>query len=61
MKFKIEFDCDNAVFNGDNLRHEAARILHACARMVEQDYVEGAVIDENGNRVGYFEFINRNL
>jgi hypothetical protein len=56
MKFKLEFTCDNAAFDGDDRAHEIARILLALARRIEGEGINTnadiPVRDINGNRIG---------
>lgn len=56
MKFKIEFDCDNAAFD-EYLIDEIVRILDVVKYRIE---VSGGIVDEfpiydiNGNKVGNY-------
>lgn len=66
---KIEFDTDNAAFQGDNeamqeerLGYEVARILRNLGSLIEKFGLdsEGDVIiikDVNGNRIGKLNYI----
>jgi hypothetical protein len=51
---KIEFETDNAAFEGENFGPEVARILRAFALTIERgQYVDNwPVRDANGNTVG---------
>ena len=56
MKFTIEIQCDNAVFE-DNMRGEVARILKEAILKLEYDFKEVFPLhDNNGNRVGFASF-----
>jgi hypothetical protein len=59
MKFKIEFDTDNAAFDGQ-WAPETARILRNIADKIENGKASGKVLDENGNTVGQFGFYTNN-
>lgn len=56
MQFRLQFDTDNAAFEGEELGLEIARILYAIANDINQrsraDIVEGSARDINGNQVG---------
>lgn len=57
MKFRLEFDCDNAAFDDDVPDHgcasECARILRELANRLDQDGTAHANLhDVNGNRIG---------
>lgn len=56
MQFRLQFDTDNAAFDGEELGAEIARILYAIANDVNErspgDIVEGVARDINGNHVG---------
>jgi hypothetical protein len=57
MKFRIEFDCDNAAFD-DARDIEIADILVKVAGSITRDMPRSgtsySVLDSNGNRVGYY-------
>ena len=62
MKMVIEFDCDNAAFESNT---EIGWILRKLANKME-DYddnqeVSGAIIDSNGNSVGYYSRLNNTI
>lgn len=48
MKFKVEFDTDNAAF--EDMELETARILKDVAVKIESGQNEGFAVDINGNR-----------
>lgn len=50
--FALQFNTDNAAFEGDNKPSEIARILRAVAFKVEAGETEGKARDINGNSVG---------
>lgn len=60
MKLKIEIDCGNAAFEGNNCGSEVARILTKFANRIEgtEDYLmistgdKMKLFDVNGNAVG---------
>lgn len=55
MKMTIEFDMDNAAFT-DWPEKEIERILHKIASDVTaSDVYYRAIMDTNGNRIGYVE------
>jgi len=54
MTFKVEFETDNAAFEGYEKRYEIARILAVIAKKVVNGEEPGAVVDINGNTVGTF-------
>lgn len=53
-KFTMIFGCDNAAFEGDNLKPEIASILRDVANRIEQGRDNGNALDSNGNGVGTF-------
>lgn len=57
MKLTLTIQMDNAAFeDGNEGRHEAARILGIVARKLEQGVdTEGRTIDQNGNSVGMWK------
>jgi len=55
MKFKLNFNMDNAAFGDPDL--EIARILHEIADKVERGIQGGPVRDINGNNVGAWTII----
>jgi hypothetical protein len=63
--FKLEIECDNDAFGGDNFEvgAELARILRATAQRIEREslYPNSAqwLRDVNGNRVGTYKFESR--
>lgn len=59
MNFNITFGCDNAAFEGDNLKHEIGGILRDVAMRIEQGRIDGHVLDSNGNSVGTFAIVGR--
>lgn len=56
MMFSIEFYTDNAAFADGNETIEIARILTNVGARILDGQREGAVRDENGNKVGLFRF-----
>lgn len=59
MKFKLEFDMNNAAF--DNATEaETSRILIVVGEQIEQGKTDGIVMDYNGNRVGQWSIDNDN-
>ena len=52
MKLKIEFDCDNAAFDDDNLHEESADILKRIEKDVRMGYHGDRIRDTNGNTIG---------
>lgn len=71
MKFKIEIDCDNAVFHdpercvcdsassincAETTAEEVARLLRDTAEKLENGYRSGHPFDANGNKVGEWGF-----
>jgi hypothetical protein len=57
MKFKLEFNCDNAAF--EDLEVEIARLLQVAAQKVEEGNKQGILLDSNGNLVGKFSITGR--
>lgn len=57
MKFKLEFDMDNAAFD-DRPELESQRILYIVAREINAGFVERKILDINGNTVGSWEIIS---
>ncbi len=55
LKFKLEFDCNNAAFEKDAPDIEIARILRDVRKQVETGALSGVVRDFNGNTVGFFD------
>ena len=53
MKFTLNFNMDNAVFDDWN-RPEVKRILNRTAERVNDGETEGIVRDINGNTIGQF-------
>lgn len=56
MKFKLEFDCGNAAFEGDGLRCEVPAIIREVAALTRGGAREGIVRDVNGNKIGQWGF-----
>jgi hypothetical protein len=56
MKFKVEFDCDNAAFGETDFERKAevCSILKEVEAKVDAGFTSGIVRDANGNRVGEF-------
>ena len=54
MKFTLTIDTDNAAFDDGNLTLEIARVLDDASGMVYEGRTDGALFDDNGNRVGGF-------
>jgi len=58
MKYRLEIDADNAIFD-DNADLEIARILRDLAERIEAVGLEGAegsvILDDNGNSIGSFQ------
>jgi hypothetical protein len=66
MKFKLEFDCDNAAFGregavlGDGyIEAEIRRLLEVAAQKVDEGNKEGILLDINGNLVGKYKITGR--
>lgn len=57
MKFKLEFNCDNAAF--DDLEAEIARLLQVAAEKVQDGNKQGILLDLNGHLVGKFSITGR--
>ena len=53
--FKMEFETDNAAFDG-YAAAEIARILRAAAKSVESGATGFTLYDVNGNKVGFAEY-----
>lgn len=52
---KIEFTTENAAFSeecGGSLEYETIRILREICGKIEIGYIEGSIIDINGNKIG---------
>lgn len=52
---KIEFTTGNAAFDeecGGSLEYETIRILREICGKIEIGYIEGSIIDINGNKIG---------
>ena len=58
MKLKIEICMDNAAFEGD-AGYEAADIIRAAAKAVQQGCIRSSLFDSNGNVVGKFTIVGR--
>lgn len=56
MRFRMEFDCDNAAFEGEERADETSRILRTIMGKVGAGQTEGPCIDTNGNKVGSWAF-----
>ncbi len=57
LRFRLNLECDNAAFEGENMQHEIARCLRAVADRVERGEDCGLyrnIHDINGNPVGTF-------
>lgn len=59
MKFKLEFNMDNAAFQDGNREFEIGRLLDQIKEKVNQGS-EGLIYDLNGNRVGSWGIIPEN-
>ncbi len=57
MKFEVQINLDNAVFEGENLIPEIKRILDRIGRKLEADVEAARILDANGNDVGFFEIV----
>jgi hypothetical protein len=55
MQFNFQINSGNAAFE-DEPQIEIARLLRAAADTVENDVMDGVLIDFNGNRVGSFTY-----
>lgn len=55
MTLKIQFETDNAAFDGDNHATETALILHDIAEDIASGATMGTVRDANGNRIGTYK------
>jgi hypothetical protein len=55
MKFTVNFDCDNDAF-AISPEFEVSRVLRQISKKVEDGFVNGPVMDFNGNRIGDWEF-----
>ena len=55
MKLTVEIDSDNDAMQSS---FEAVRLLKRVIKMIENEdnYINGRLMDENGNTVGRFEF-----
>jgi hypothetical protein len=53
MKFKLEINTDNAVYE-DSLYDELIANLQLVSNMVDSQKKEGIIRDTNGNKVGKF-------
>ena len=64
MKFIVEFNCDNAAFENDShyqvheLLWEIGRKLINSKSTLSPDDGECPVYDANGNRIGFFAFMD---
>lgn len=54
---KVEFEADNAAFEGVEGPMEVRRILRVVADKIDAGLTEGAILDINGNVVGSFEYM----
>ncbi len=57
IKFKLEIECENDVFAGDDLFYEVSRILKEVADRVQRGYNNFSLMDVNGNSVGKARFV----
>lgn len=61
MRFKLEFDCDNAAFgygqDDSATFHETERILRKLLIELDNGNVSGRIADINGNTIGTWQFI----
>lgn len=59
MKFKLEFDCDNAAFDRDHLGevepYEISTVLGNARSKVDRGFRSGTIVDSNGNTIGSWE------
>lgn len=56
MKFKLEFDCDNAAFEGRALRSEVADcLLRVVDAIDDTDDTAGYIFELFGNTIGSWE------
>jgi len=59
MKFVLEINCDNAVFEENGKHNEVARILEKIAAAFVESHTErGTLRDLNGNIVGQWKFVD---
>ena len=59
MRFIVDIECENDVFQDDNLGYEVAGILNEVASDLELGILEIPQLhDTNGNRVGWAGFID---
>lgn len=56
MTFKLEINCDNAAFEGEELYDQVAQCLLDAANAVQDYAKEGNLTDLNGNHVGQYAF-----
>lgn len=56
IKFTLEFETDNAAYNGADLEMETAAILQAVANKISQGIESARIVDVNGNKVGQWEY-----
>lgn len=58
MKFVVEFNCDNAAFEGEYLYQQIAATLQDIARKVFfNEKTEQVIRDLNGNKIGRCELL----
>lgn len=60
MRFVLVIQCDNAAFDGEKLVPEIARILKQTVDDIDTN-TSKILRDINGNGVGRFEFIYKNV
>lgn len=53
--FKLEFETDNAAFDGDDIVTETVRILRAVAERIEDGSERPSIRDINGHIIGRYE------
>jgi hypothetical protein len=63
-KFTLTINCDNDAFKSEHggdasRRYEVGTLLRVAAEEVESGYIEGSIVDTNGNKVGAFRFAGR--
>ena len=58
MTFTLKIECDNAAFEGSRAGTELGRILHKLGHKLHSycaaELDGGSLMDENGNKVGFF-------
>jgi len=54
-KFKIEFECENAVFSDDLHNAIADAVLDVSKKVRQTGNLHGLVRDNNGNLIGHYD------